>query len=140
MKRCHMCRVQPRIQLTSILDLQEMTDWLSRRNLAEVLPYLRYEYRIRTLWIDAICINQQDLRERSSQVKIMGDIYRLADRVVIWLGSAKDKSAHALKILSQLISKSTTCKAQCRLRLQILPHIGATQEDSYHIPGIYCVV
>lgn len=46
------------------------------QNLATALPYLRYENEIRTLWIDAICINQQDLRERSSQVRIMGDIYR----------------------------------------------------------------
>ena len=75
------------------------------QNLAIALPYLRYENRIRTLWIDAICINQQDLRERSSQVKIMGDIYRLADRVVVWLGTEKDDSAHVLEILSKLSSE-----------------------------------
>lgn len=75
------------------------------QNLAIALPYLRYENEFRTLWIDAICINQQDLRERSSQVKIMGDIYRLADRVVVWLGTEKDNSAQALKTLSQLASE-----------------------------------
>ena len=56
------------------------------QNLAIALPYLRHEKHFRTLWIDALCINQQNLHERSSQVKMMGDIYRLADRVVVWLG------------------------------------------------------
>ncbi len=75
------------------------------QNLAVALPYLRYENEIRTLWIDAICINQQDLRERSSQVKGMGDIYRLADRVVVWLGTEKDNSADVLRTLSHLGSQ-----------------------------------
>ena len=75
------------------------------QNLAIALPYLRYENELRTLWIDAICINQQDLDERSSQVKVMGDIYRLADRVVVWLGPEKDNSAEALKTMSQLGSE-----------------------------------
>ncbi|KAF6220712.1 hypothetical protein HO133_003145 [Letharia lupina] len=75
------------------------------QNLAVALPYLRYQDKIRTLWIDAICVNQQDLRERSSQVKKMADIYRLADRAVVWLGTEKDNSAHVLRILSQLSSE-----------------------------------
>jgi len=40
----------------------------------------------RVVWIDAICINQDDLDERSSQLQIMGDIYSQAQDVVIWLG------------------------------------------------------
>ena len=74
------------------------------QNLAVALPYLRYKNEIRTLWVDAICINQQNLRERSSQVKMMGDIYQLADRVIVWLGTEKDDSTHVLKTLSQLSS------------------------------------
>ena len=41
----------------------------------------------RPLWIDAFCINQQDLTERSEQVAIMGKIYRGATNVRVWLGS-----------------------------------------------------
>lgn len=41
------------------------------QNLAVALPYLRYADRPRNLWIDAICVNQSDLSERSSQVKKM---------------------------------------------------------------------
>ncbi|CZT41638.1 related to heterokaryon incompatibility protein [Rhynchosporium secalis] len=39
------------------------------RGLAQALPYLRHRNEPRTLWIDAICVNQQDLQERGSQVK-----------------------------------------------------------------------
>lgn len=38
------------------------------------------------LFVDAVCINQQDLDERSSQVALMGDIYRGATEVIAWLG------------------------------------------------------
>jgi hypothetical protein len=37
-------------------------------------------------WADAICINQTDLRERSSQVQLMGAIYSTAKYVISWLG------------------------------------------------------
>lgn len=66
------------------------------RNLADALPYLRHQEKPRVLWIDAICVNQQDLGERSSQVKRMPDIYSKATRVV-WLGLESKDSALALK-------------------------------------------
>ncbi|KAH8727341.1 heterokaryon incompatibility protein-domain-containing protein, partial [Phaeosphaeriaceae sp. PMI808] len=44
---------------------------------------LRY---VLVLWADALCINQDDLEERTHQVSLMGDIYRQAECVVAWLG------------------------------------------------------
>ncbi|KAK8118392.1 uncharacterized protein PG998_003018 [Apiospora kogelbergensis] len=41
------------------------------------------------VWADALCINQEDAKERTQQVKLMGRIYRQARTVKIWLG---DKS------------------------------------------------
>ncbi|KAG6358202.1 hypothetical protein INS49_014086 [Diaporthe citri] len=46
------------------------------------------------IWIDAICINQRDDTEKSAQVNMMGDIFRAAERVVVWLG----KSSYATDI------------------------------------------
>lgn len=37
----------------------------------------------RTLWIDAICINQADVDERSSQVAQMREIYSKSDKVIV---------------------------------------------------------
>jgi hypothetical protein len=60
---------------------------LIRKNLANALSHLRYADRHRVLWIDAICINQYDFRERGLQVSRMTDIYKYAKRVVVWLGT-----------------------------------------------------
>ena len=38
-----------------------------------------------TLWVDAICINQDDTDERNYQVTQMGAIYRSAMQVDVWL-------------------------------------------------------
>ncbi|KAF2108173.1 heterokaryon incompatibility protein-domain-containing protein, partial [Lophiotrema nucula] len=46
--------------------------------------------RPRRLWIDAICLNQHDAEEKATQVQLMGDIFRQADKVRIWLGTASD--------------------------------------------------
>lgn len=42
--------------------------------------------RTTPLWIDAVCINQADMREREQQVRRMRDIYRHAARVLSWIG------------------------------------------------------
>ena len=41
---------------------------------------------ITPIWIDAICINQSDEAEKSSQVNMMSEIYSTASSVVVWLG------------------------------------------------------
>lgn len=62
------------------------------RNLATALRYLRRTDEPRLLWVDALCINQSDDVEKGPQVKMMGDIYRHATRVVVWLGPEANKS------------------------------------------------
>jgi Heterokaryon incompatibility protein (HET) len=54
------------------------------------------------LWVDAICINQRDVKERNSQVRMMGDIYRNASIVVSWLGPEADKSSEAMIALRSI--------------------------------------
>ena len=72
------------------------------KNLAEALRYLRYEDRTRVLWIDAICVDQNDTVERGHQVLRMADIYRQASRVIIWLGPERDDSTLAMQELNAL--------------------------------------
>lgn len=59
-------------------------------NLHDILINLRYQERVRTIWVDASCINQKDEHERSEQVQLMGRIYREAARVVVFLGQEWD--------------------------------------------------
>lgn len=56
------------------------------RNLGIALRHLRQEDGPRTLWIDALCINQNDVEEKRQQVALMPVIYGSADRVLVWLG------------------------------------------------------
>jgi len=55
-------------------------------NLAEALDHLYYGDRPRRLWVDAICINQNDIPERNQQVQNMTEIYARARNVVVWIG------------------------------------------------------
>ncbi|KAI0842610.1 HET-domain-containing protein [Hypoxylon sp. FL0890] len=55
----------------------------------------------RDLWIDAICINQDDLAERSEQVSIMADIYRSAKCVIVWLGTADEFTQPAWELIKR---------------------------------------
>lgn len=54
----------------------------------------------RTIWIDAICINQRDVQERTRQVAQMDKVYRGAARVVIWLGRESNTSARVFRKLN----------------------------------------
>ncbi|KAI1130962.1 heterokaryon incompatibility protein-domain-containing protein [Nemania abortiva] len=78
---------------------------LVTENLNNALKYLRYEDRPRMLWIDAICVNQENVQERSQQVAIMGDVYQFAKRVIVWLGPETDDSTFALEVLHSLGSE-----------------------------------
>lgn len=71
-------------------------------NLALALRSLRYRDAVRTLWIDAICINQKDPEERTQQVARMAAIYKSASRVVVWLGPDSEDSDLAMKTLYYL--------------------------------------
>lgn len=68
-------------------------------NLAVALPYLRDEDEPVQIWIDAICVNQADLKERGEQVQRMADIFSLADKVTVWLGEADDETERVIKLV-----------------------------------------
>lgn len=51
------------------------------------------------LWVDAICVDQSNLEERSQQVQIFAHIYSSAERTWIWLGEKTQCTEHAVKLL-----------------------------------------
>lgn len=55
-------------------------------SLYDALYHLRNPDEDRMLWVDALCIDQNNIKERGHQVNRMGEIYKKADRVIIWLG------------------------------------------------------
>lgn len=67
------------------------------RNLYDFLTSYRTDRSCPVLWIDAICINQKDDRERSAQVRLMKRIYEGAESIVIWLGLDAKGTASAIQ-------------------------------------------
>jgi hypothetical protein len=78
-------------------------------NLEAALRVLRNKYASEPrlhLWVDAICINQNDTDERNLQVKRMGEIYSQAFRVDVWLGEFSDETLpDRLRATAALIEK-----------------------------------
>lgn len=75
------------------LYMTDATILLITPNLDTALRRIRLPDRIRALWVDAICINQQDVAERGGQVQLMGSIYSKARQVIVWLGKDEDDCA-----------------------------------------------
>ena len=73
------------------------TDISITQNLDIALRHIRHRYLRRSLWVDAICIDQHNKGEREDQVKFMRRIYQSALRVLIWLGPSADDSDIAMR-------------------------------------------
>ncbi|KAF5497478.1 Heterokaryon incompatibility protein 6, OR allele [Colletotrichum siamense] len=69
------------------------------QSLFDALCRFRLKDRPRILWADAVCINQKDDSEKSSQIPLMSDIYRRAEGVLVWLGNDADAET-AMRTLS----------------------------------------
>jgi hypothetical protein len=62
------------------------------KSVEAALLHFRHEKDTITLWIDQLCINQEDNVEKGEQVQLMKAIYQGAKGVVAWLGPAADES------------------------------------------------
>ena len=78
------------------------------------------------LWIDAICINQDDELERASQVSKMRDIYSRAWAVVAWLGEERNYSHDAFNLLQRFadMTEESSLQAFGELRLPTILLFG----------------
>lgn len=81
------------------------------RSLLEALQSLRRLTTSRLLWIDAICINQADLLERSHQVGLMRLIYNRAALVISWLGKEDEYTATAFQFIEKIIKEHVSADA-----------------------------
>lgn len=88
-------------------DLQPHAIWVNgrlvnvRQNLEHALIALQKRPGSpRYLWVDALCINQENIEERNHQVGLMGNIYRCAEVVLVWLGD-NDLISHFNKLTAE---------------------------------------
>jgi hypothetical protein len=93
-------------------------------NLQNVLRCLRKSHHGRTLWADALCINQDDTTERADQVAVMGNIYSASQRTIIWLGDDSGNDGEAVASLLEEI-------------VQRIVSQGGNLEDSRFVPQLH---
>ncbi|KXL41896.1 hypothetical protein M433DRAFT_6604 [Acidomyces richmondensis BFW] len=75
--------------------------------LLEALQRFRDPVHCVTLWIDQICICQDRVKERNQQVSMMGDIFKSARKVIVWLGEDYDDSRAGMQLARQLLHIAT---------------------------------
>jgi hypothetical protein len=88
---------------------RNLVDFLKRcREYTKLCPDV--DWLCMYLWVDAICINQKDLSERSDQVTQMASIYRSAHMTMSWLGIAADDSDYAIGNILAMSKKIQECQ------------------------------
>lgn len=86
-----------------------------RKNLEAALRRFRKMEYFRQggkIWIDALCINQDDLAEQQSQVQMMADIYRTAGNIIVWLGDTGGNELETEEAIDVLEALSADYRAE----------------------------
>jgi hypothetical protein len=108
-------------------------------NLFSALNHLRKKSGDLILWVDAVCINQADNRERGQQVQIMNRIYTNCSRALVWLGQQGSEDSSALDLARSIGSLCSILPEESRhrsllvieaLRTGILPSWKAPQWEA----------
>lgn len=82
-------------------------DLLVTPNLLAALDRLRLPSEMRYLWVDQLCIAQQDDSEKGQQVQLMKRIYARAEKAVVWLGD-EDADTPLLEAMFRRLSPGTS--------------------------------
>jgi hypothetical protein len=89
-------------------------------NLHAALLRLRDHDIPRIIWVDAVCINQEDEQEKEHQIQCMAKIYGKASCVIVWLGERADDSDVALEAI-RAAGKPTNTSNKEMIQQAILP-------------------
>ncbi|KAE9370151.1 HET-domain-containing protein, partial [Stipitochalara longipes BDJ] len=102
-------------------------------NLYTALQHIRFEGEDRLLWIDAICIDQENMDERRHQVQHMSSIYKEAERVIIWLGEGTEESDFIMDSMKRLQETNVKVEGDWRPSAQLWmnPHGGLRYMEYY---------
>ncbi|KAF7510857.1 hypothetical protein GJ744_005957 [Endocarpon pusillum] len=96
-------------------------------NLKNALRRFRQPSEPIFLWVDALCINQEDLDERANQVAMMIKVYHSAQKVWLWLGESDEHSEDAVTLLSMFAKE-----------VQAMDHVSskAPSRSDIHNPSL----
>ncbi|KAJ6201151.1 heterokaryon incompatibility protein-domain-containing protein [Bipolaris maydis] len=102
---------------------------LITRNLWGVLSQLKKQRFDCLLWVDAICINQNDEEEKSFQVAMMRDIYKRAAKVIFWLGEQGRYDEDAVNLMREFFKRYPKRLDLERNRVKTLKEMGLSYFD-----------
>ncbi|CAN9190425.1 unnamed protein product [Alternaria alternata] len=100
-----------------------------RRNLWGVLSQLRKQRFDSLLWVDAICINQEDKEEKSFQVAMMRGIYKRAAKVIFWLGEQERYDEDAVNLMRGFFERYPHRLDLEKSRVKTLEEMGFSYSD-----------
>ncbi|KAK0508340.1 hypothetical protein JMJ35_009424 [Cladonia borealis] len=120
---------------------------LVTENLYAALQHLRSEQEPLYIWIDQICINQEDQEERSQQVMLMQEIFSKSVQVLCWLGKDTQPYEEGLLYILKLLAHTNYLDAQLDDNLvgrvveftnshdvdEILPSLSALYENRWFL-------
>ncbi|KAK8112804.1 hypothetical protein PG984_013330 [Apiospora sp. TS-2023a] len=69
------------------------------------LKHLRFPTEARTLWVDAVCIDQEDAAEKGHQIRFMDTIYSEAERVLVWLGPGTPETENSFRLVNRVFDR-----------------------------------
>ena len=124
--------------------INDATFTVTNQSLLNALQHLRRYFTHPTspaaapdwIWIDALCVNQKDIHERSNQVRLMTSIYERARNVISWLGNGDSAITSAFIFIAETVQaarSSTKSRAQIEMLIGREPVANAPDgawEDS----------
>ncbi|KAL8716646.1 MAG: hypothetical protein Q9225_006038 [Loekoesia sp. 1 TL-2023] len=107
------------------------------KNLHTALPLLSSWYPGKAWWIDAICINQVDIEEKSTQIPLMRDIYMGAEKVVTWLGECTPDLQFAIDEMGGMTKTFSSIQGRInRYEDRVLGFIASPEENATFLAGV----
>ncbi|KAK0660789.1 heterokaryon incompatibility protein-domain-containing protein [Cercophora samala] len=106
------------------------TEFSVRENLYDALLRLRLPDKPLRIWIDAVCINQDDVKEREYQVSIMGKVYESATDVIAWIGKEKGPEDRlGVDLVGEMLEKITPWWEERKVTLDLTAWIKSITAD-----------
>ncbi|KAF4503033.1 Heterokaryon incompatibility 6, OR allele [Fusarium agapanthi] len=121
------------IQVSNLSDDDEETFIPITESLETALRYFRKPDKVITLWIDQICINQADNKEKGQQVAMMRSIYSSATQVLVWLGPAQDGSDELMEAWQNIGHRAVEFGLESYLNPQsyhLISNLGRSKDPS----------
>ena len=104
---------------------------LITQNLHKALVQLREDGLNIPIWVDAVCIDQQNLDERARQVRLMRQIYSQAEIVYIWIGEETANTEAGVELLHR------TAKAVQDLSHDLTATTSYPELKAMHLPDMF---